>query len=575
MTLPAALVPLRNGTFRWIWLASVVAWLGTWLQNTGAGWLMTSLAPDPLIVSMVQAATIMPVFLLALPGGAMADIFDRRLFLIGAQIWTLAAAAVLAALMLFGGITAPWLLVLTFAIGIGSALTAPAWSAIIPELVPRQDLVQAIALNGIGYNLTRAIGPALAGFLILLGGTSLAFSLYAVSILPVIAVLVLWQRAHRFTGLRREHFLSAMRAGVRFVRYTPAVRAAMMRTIAFSLPAAAPWAMLPLYVREELHLGAGWFGLILGLMGIGGVTSGMLLPVLRARLTRGATVMLCSASSVSGTLILAFSPHWAPAAFGMFLFGLGWTAAYATMQAAAQLACPPWVRARSLSIYQLAQNGALTLGSFAWGILGGMVGMRTALITAAVCGIVLALIGRFFRIEAIAPVPLPDLPSGPVASRPEAPAAELVPILRSIRGRVMETVHYRIQPEEREAFLAVMRDVRLVRGRAGAELWQLYENVAHPEGWLEIWTVESWADHLREGARLSEEDRAVLARAAVYQTDARRPARYLSVDPEEDEAMLGAAMSHPRLGAAMPHTRPEEPPEEPPGGLKPASPVPT
>ena len=197
MRVPAALLPLRNSTFRGLWLANVVAWLGTWLQNTGAGWLMTSLAPDPFIVAMVQAATIMPVFLLALPGGALADIVDRRVFLIGAQFWTILAAAALAILTLSHATTAFWLLALTFAIGIGSALTAPAWSAIVPELVPREDLIQAIALNGIGYNLTRAVGPALAGFLILLGGSSLAFSLYTVSIVAVLAALFTWRRGRR------------------------------------------------------------------------------------------------------------------------------------------------------------------------------------------------------------------------------------------------------------------------------------------------------------------------------------------------------------------------------------------
>src|SRR5690242_2708071 len=224
MRLPPALLPLRNTTFRGLWLANVVAWLGTWLQNTGAGWLMTSLAPDPLIVSMVQAATIMPVFLLALPGGALADIVDRRVFLIGAQLWTIMAATTLALLTIAHLMTAFWLLALTFCIGIGAALTAPAWSAIVPELVPREDLVQAIALNGIGFNLTRAIGPALAGILILLGGSSLAFSLYAVSIVAVLMALFTWRRGRRFTGLPREHLLSAMRAGVRFVRNTPAVQ---------------------------------------------------------------------------------------------------------------------------------------------------------------------------------------------------------------------------------------------------------------------------------------------------------------------------------------------------------------
>ena len=217
MSLPAALVPLRNAVFRSIWLASVVAWLGTWLQNTGAGWLMTSLAPDPLIVSMVQAATITPVFLLALPGGALADIVDRRIFLIGTQVWTCLAAALLAVLTLSGAMTAGWLLFLTFAIGIGTALTAPAWSAVVPELVPREDLVQAIALNGIGYNLTRAVGPALAGFLILLGGTSLAFSLYAVSITAVIGALVadtlLRARRWRREVLRLEALRDSNKAG--------------------------------------------------------------------------------------------------------------------------------------------------------------------------------------------------------------------------------------------------------------------------------------------------------------------------------------------------------------------------
>jgi MFS family permease len=534
--LPPALVPLRNSTFRRLWLASVIAWLGTWLQNTGAGWLMTTLAPRPLIVAMVQAATIMPVFLLALPGGALADIVDRRIFLIGTQLWTILAAATLAALTLGHAMTASVLLILTFAIGIGSALTAPAWSAIVPELVPREDLVQAIALNGIGYNLTRAVGPALAGFLILLGGTSLAFSLYTVSILAVIGALLTWERGKRFTGLPREHFVSAMRAGVRFVRNTPAIRHAMVRTIAYSLPASAPWALLPLVVREQLHLGAGMYGVILGMMGVGGVTSGMLLPMVRGRFSRNATVVGCSLFSCTGIALLGTAHHWAIAAFGMLLFGIGWTSAYATIQAAAQLVCPPWVRARALSIYQLAQNGALTVGSFAWGALGGQIGMADALLVAAGVGVALALSVQTFGIEYIGPSrtatpPEPDTP--PPSRTPESPAPELVPLLRHARGQVMETMHYLVAPAERPAFLATMREVRQVRGRAGARFWQLYEDVAHPEGWLETWSMESWTDHLREVGRLSEADRAVLTRACAFQRDpaTMRPGRYLAVDP--------------------------------------------
>ena len=533
MQLPAALLPLRHATFRGLWLANVVAWLGTWLQNTGAGWLMTSLAPDPLIVAMVQAATIMPVFLLALPGGAMADIVDRRAFLFGAQLWTMFAAAVLAILTISHATTAFWLLALTFAIGIGSALTAPAWSAIVPELVPREDLVQAIALNGIGYNLTRAVGPALGGFLILLGGSSLAFSLYAVSIISVLAALYTWRRGRRFTGLPREHLLSAMRAGMRFVRNTPAVRYAMVRTIAFSIPASAPWALLPLLVRQDLGLGPGMYGVILGMMGIGGVTSGMLLPLARGRIGRGTTVIACTLFSCAGVAMLGLSRHWLPAALGMLLFGVGWTSAYATIQAAAQLVCPPWVRARALAIYQLAQNGALTAGSFAWGWLGGAVGLADTLLVAAGIGIVLAFLVRRCSID-VAAGRTASARAEPL-STPEAPAAELVPLLRRTRGRVMETVHYQVEPSQQAAFLAAMADVRSVRGRAGALFWQLYENVAHPEGWMEVWSMESWTDHLREVTRLSEEDRAALARAGVFRCggDGPRPARYIAIDPQQ------------------------------------------
>jgi MFS family permease len=537
MRLPPALVPLRNGTFRSLWFASVVVWLGTWLQNTGAGWLMTTLAPRPLIVAMVQAATIMPVFLLALPGGAMADIVDRRIFLIGTQIWTVAAAAVLAVLTVTHHMTAGWLLILTFAIGIGSALTAPAWSAIIPELVPREDLVGAITLNGIGFNLTRAIGPALAGFLILLGGSGLTFSLYAVSILAVIGALVMWHRdSRRFTGLPREHLFSAMRAGMRFVRNTPAIQHAMVRTIAYSLPASAPWALLPLYVRRDLDLGPGMYGVILGMMGVGGVTSGMLLPMVRGRLSRGATVVACSLSSCIGMALVGLANGWALAALGMLLFGVGWTSAYATIQAAAQLVCPPWVRARSLSIYQLAQNGALTVGSFFWGAIGGLFGLHHTFLLAAAVGLVLTVLARYARIEAMTAVPLPDQLE-PVRG-PEAPAPELVALLRDTRGRVMETVHYRVALEQRGEFLMLMREARQVRGRAGALFWQLYEDVAHPDGWLEVWSMENWTDHLREVMRLSPEDKQSLARLSVFQVATERPQRYLAVDPHHASATV-------------------------------------
>jgi MFS family permease len=554
MRLPAALVPLRNGTFRHLWIASVIGWLGTWLQNTGAGWLMTSLAPQPLIVAMVQAATIMPVFLLALPGGALADIVDRRLFLLGTQIWTILAASLLAVLTLCHVMTATWLLALTFAIGIGSALTTPAWSAIVPELVPREDMVQAIALNGIGFNLTRAVGPAIAGFLILLGGSSLAFSMYAVSILAVISALFAWHRGRRFTGLPPEHFLPAMRAGLRFVRNTPAIQAAMVRVASFSIPASAPWALLPLFVRRDLMLGPGMYGLILGMMGIGGVTSGMLLPMVRGKLSRGATVMGCTLLSCAGMAVVGFSRHWIPASFGMLLFGLGWTSAFATIQAAAQLVCPPWVRARALSIYQLAQNGALTIGSFAWGWLGDQIGISHTFLTATIVGLLLMLVARYFSIETI--VRARPEEAEQTAPLPEAPAAEFVPLLRRASGRIMEMAYYNVEPSRRIEFLRIMNELRHVRGRTGAVFWQVYEDVAHPDGWVEVWFMESWTDHLREVIRLSDDDKRLLAAVAAFQHEAHRPSRYLAVDPHD---YLHAHQTSPPGRHRLPVAQPPKP----------------
>lgn len=536
MRLPPALVPLRHRTFRTLWIAWVVTSLGTWLQNTGAGWLMTSLAPNALIVSLVQAATIMPVFLLALPAGALADIIDRRLFLIGTQLWTILAAGILAGLTIMG-MTGVWsLLGLTFAIGVGSAMTFPAWGAIVPEVVPREDLVQAIALNGIGFNLARAIGPALAGFLVVLAGSGFTFALYAASILAVIAALLVWRRGKDQSTLPREHLLSAIRAGVRFVRNTPAMRAAMIRSFAYSLPAAAPWALLPLVVREQLGLGAGMYGVILGVMGAGGVAAGLGLPSLRKHADRSAIVLIASLFSCAGMALLGTSRHWLHAGMGMLLFGMGWVSAFATMQAAAQLAAPPWVRARALAIYQLSFNGAMTVGSFGWGWLGTEIGLSGTLIAAAVTGLVLTVAVRGYSLDAkLAAQVLRH--QGPVL--PEAPAAEIMPLLQVGRGRVLESMHYEIEPAHRDAFLEAMAEVRLVRGRAGAVFWQVYEDVAHPQRWIEIWWMENWTDHLREAARLSDEDQAVLARAAEFHRGDVAPmlARYLAVTPHESQRL--------------------------------------
>jgi MFS family permease len=530
MALPAALVPLRHPLFRMLWITNLVVSFGVWMQNTGAGWLMATLSPDPLTVSLVSVATILPVFLLALPAGALADIVDKRLFIIATQSWMLGVAALLALLTYAGWVGSTTLLMLTFALGVGAAMNNPAWGTVLSEAVPRRDLVQAIALNGVGFNLARAIGPALAGVLVVFGGPELAFALNALSYLAVIGVLLTWRRTRvRSSSLPREHLLSAMRAGMRFVRHSPVMRAAMARTAAFFFAAAAPWALLPLVVKEQLGLGAGSFGILLGLMGGGGVAAGMLLPQLRARFSRGATVFAASLSAAAGMALLATAQHGAQAAAAMVLFGIGWVASSSVAQGAAQMAAPAWVRSRALAIYQLGFNLALGLGTLFWGWLGTRIGLQSTMLAAAGTGLVLALLARRFDIDS---EPAAAASAGPALPAPEAVDPDLVAVMPRARGRVLESQRYRIDAADRDRFLAVMADLRDVRGRAGAIEWQLYEDVAHADAWMEVWTVENWSDHLRESSRMGEADRAVLARAmALHRGEPHAPSRYLAVAP--------------------------------------------
>ena len=530
MQLPSAIAPLRHKLFRLLWTTNLVVSMGVWLQNTGAGWLMTSLAPNALMVSMVQMATILPIFLLALPAGALADIVDRRLFIMITQSWMLLAAAGLAVLT-YLGLTDAWLLLgFTFAIGLGQAMNNPAWGSVMAESVPRHDLVQAITLNGIGFNLARAVGPALAGVLVLAGGPALAFGLNAISYLAVIIALLSWHRRKRIPALPREHLGGAMRAGIRFVRHTPIMRAAIIRTTCFFFAGAAPWAMLPLIVRQQLRMDAGTYGMLLGLMGVGGVTAGLMLPQVRTRLSRGNTVYFAGVISCVGMALVAAAAHWLVAAVGMVLFGIGWVAASAVAQGAAQMAAPPWVRSRALAIYQIGFNFAMVMGTFFWGWLGTQIGLAPAMFAAALTGLALCTLARRADIDGTTAVAQPSALD--TLPPPEAVDPELVEVVTEARGRVMEWQKYRIDPELHDVFLATMAEVRDIRGRAGAVGWQLYEDIAHADGWVEVWTVENWTDHLREATRMNAADHAVLARAMSYHRgEPIALSRYLAVAP--------------------------------------------
>jgi MFS family permease len=500
--------PLRLGLFRALWLAALVSNVGTWMQNVAAVWYMTSLTSSPLMVALVQAATSLPVFLVGLPAGAVADIFDRRRLLLWTQGWMLLIAGVLAALTVAGSMTAWLLLALTFALGFGMAMNAPSWQAITPEVVPRPDLARAIALNALTVNIGRAVGPALGGVLVAASGPSLVFALNALSFLGVLAVVYRWRRPRSGSVLPAERVFGATRAGLRYARHAPPLAAVLVRAGLFMLCASAFWALLPVIARAELGANAVGYGVLLGCVGLGATGGAALLPRLRQRLSLDGLTGFATVVFAVVCLLTAWW-RWLPGLWGvMVIGGLAWIAMMASLNTAAQTTVPSWVRARSLGIYLVVFQGGLGLGSVLWGALAERTGTPTALaMSGAALVLGLAAIPRW-RLAAATTLdltPAAHWPEPHVAVMPEADA-----------GPVHVQVEYRIDPGQAAAFAGAVHELGDVRRRDGAIAWTLYRDPANAGRYVEVFVVESWVEHLRQHERVTEADRAIEERVRSF-----------------------------------------------------------
>ncbi|MDR6710560.1 MFS family permease/quinol monooxygenase YgiN [Pseudomonas hunanensis] len=503
--------PLRNSTFRMLWIATIASNIGTWMHEVGAGWLMTTLSASPLHVALIQVAGSLPMFFLALPAGAAADIVDKRRYLLLVQLWMSAVALALAVLTLLGLMNVTLLLGLTLALGIGTALMMPAWSALTPELVGKDELSSAVAISSVGINVSRAVGPALAGVLVSLVGPWLTFALNAVSFAGVIVVLLLWKREVQQPLLPAERFIGAMRTGLRFARSSKPLQAVLVRALAFFFCASAGMSLLPLIVRGEMHGSAADFGMLLAAIGIGAVAGATLLPKLRERISRDRLVAIAALLYALFLLTLALVRNFYVLLPAMLLSGAAWIAVLSNLQVAAQTSVPAWVRARALSVYILIFFGAMATGSLLWGSLASHLSITQSLLLAA-AGLAA---GTLLTLK----VSLPTTEIEELTPSLHWPVPVLDADVDKESGPVMVTVEYHIEAAKADAFQVAARELEAMRKRNGALSWGLMRDSADPLIWMEFFFEESWLEHLRHHHRVTRAELKIEARVRQLQSD--------------------------------------------------------
>jgi MFS family permease len=497
---PSTWAPLRNPVFRALWVASLASNVGTWMQTVGAQWLLVHQPNAPALVALVQTATLLPVFLLSMPAGVLADTFDRRHLLVAVQGFQVVVGIVLTVATAAGEMSPPLLLLLTFALGAGSTLTVPAWQALIQDIVPREQLHSASVLGSMNVNLARAVGPAIAGLLIAHVGAASVFALNAVTFAVFGAALLLAGPPRRERADQPERFLPALLAGQRFVRHSPIAHRIMVRAALFVVPASALWALLPLIASVRLKTDAGGYGLLLAALGIGAVAGAFVLPRLRRHLSTNRMLFASSLAYAGTMIVLALVRNMAVVLVALLPAGVAWIAIMSGINAAMQIYLPSWVRARALSAFLIVMSGGQAIGSVIWGLVADRAGLVPTFLAAGILMAAGALTIRW--------LPLIDtarLDRDPAIYWPE-PHLELDP---SSDDPVRVELTYLVRPEQQDEFVRAMRWVRRSRLRTGATQWELYRAGEDPDTFVETYTVPSWDEHLRQhGGRLTGADQA-------------------------------------------------------------------
>ncbi|SMB41534.1 conserved membrane hypothetical protein [Serratia proteamaculans] len=520
---PGGFAPLKIPVFAVLWGATVLGNVGSFMRDVASSWLVTDLSSNPSAVALMQTAATLPVFLLAIPAGVLSDILDRRRFLIFVQILLASVSGTLLLLSQSGALTVEYLLALTFIGGIGGALMGPTWQSIVPELVPRVDLRNAVALNSLGINIARAIGPAAGGLLLASFGAGAAYGADVLSYVFVVAALLWWRRPKVEDNGLSEHFFGAFRAGIRYARASRELHVVLLRAAVFFVFSSSVWALLPLVARQMLGGTAGFYGILLGAVGAGAIGGAVLLPRLRLRLNADGLVLLAAVITAVVMALLSLAPPQWLAVLLLLALGGGWIIALTSLNGAAQGVLPNWVRGRGLAIYLMVFNGAMAAGSLLWGLIAQEIGVAATLLAGGVGLLVISLV--FHRIR---------LPEGEADLQPSNhwPEPLLNAPVENDRGPVMIQVEYRVRPEDRPQFLRTLQRLSRVRRRDGAYAWGLTEHTADPQCVMEWFMVESWAEHLRQHQRVSHADADLQQEALQFHIGPEKPVvhHFLSLD---------------------------------------------
>jgi len=499
--------PLRHATFRRIWLASVLSNLGILIQGVGAAWAMTQMVSSADKVALVQTALSLPVMLIAMPAGAIADMYDRRIVALVALGIAFAGATALATLAWLGLVTPNLLLALCFAVGSGMALMGPAWQSSVNDLVPSETVPAALALNGISYNIARSIGPAIGGIVVAAAGAVAAFGLNAVLYLPLIAALFLWKRVAQPSRLPPEKLRRAMVSGVRYIANSPSIKIVLARTLVVGILGSAILALMPLVTRDLLQGGAPLYGAMLGAFGLGAVLGALNLTELRKRLSAEAAISVCAVSMGVGFAVVAVSRAPVLTVAGLVGAGAAWTLAWTLLNIGVQLSAPRWVSGRALAAYQAASSGGIAVGAWGWGHLTDLAGVDAALLIAAALMLASPLIGLWLRMPRIGA-------RGEETVVLDDPEVRLALTGRS--GPVVVEIEYRVERGDAWAFHSVMQEVQLFRKRNGAYGWSIARDLADPELWTERYRCPTWFDYLRQRNRATRSETATERQAIAF-----------------------------------------------------------